>query len=283
MIDSGPESICAPNLSVAWARAYHAVSTAPGREIAPLIVSFSGVGGDEPEEVPAIREALDATLAASGMQEAHTVANTIFPQSLWRRADGDRARLFSRYVERLPDYVAMAPRKNGRGLYFARLIAFDTDPKTGQREAAGTAGVPDGGNQLEFIIRHLAPNKRRSWLQASIFDPARDHTESRYLGFPCLQHLTFVPNFGSGLLQLNAFYATQYVFEKAYGNLLGLARLGAFVASQADLRLGRVTCFVGVEQLGDRPAQGPALQALHAAIEPHVGHPPAACSPGGRQ
>ena len=287
MTDGAPTNIWAPNLSLAWALAYRAVSAAPAKEIVPLIVSFGGVDGAgtagaagpiEPEEVPTIRQALDVCLASSRMQEVHTVANTIFPQSLWTRAGGDRGLLFSNYVARLPDFVSMAPAKNARGLYFARLVAFDTDPKTGKRMAAGT-GVPHDGNQLEFIIRHLAPRKRRSYLQASIFDPARDHSESAQLGFPCLQHVTFVPRFATGHLQLNAFYATQYVFEKAYGNFLGLARLGMFVAGEAGLRLGRVTCYVGVEQIGDRPARGPALEALHKAIVPHVCHGDASPTP----
>lgn len=255
-----------PNLSLAWAQAFARVTNAPGKEVAPMLVSFAGVSGDEPDEDPNLRAALDRTLAESGMQGSHTVANTIFPQLLWRRADGDRAKLYADYVANVPSYVAMSP-KNRRGLYFARLVAFDLDPKTGERSGRmPVGGALEDGNQLEFIIQQCRPGVRRSMFQASVFDPTRDHSASARLGFPCLQHLTFVPRFGSGTLQINAFYATQYVFERAYGNFLGLARLGIFVAKAVGLALERVNCFVGVEQLGQPPARGQGFEALQAAL-----------------
>lgn len=88
-------------------------------------------------------------------------------------------------------------------------------------------------------------------LQASIFDPKRDHVRSAQLGFPCLQHVTFVPNDG-GLI-INAFYATQQIFEKAYGNYLGLCRLGHFMAHEMGLTLERMNCVIGVEKLDFGP------------------------------
>lgn len=270
-IDQGLVTIDAPNLSVAWARAFLAVTAAPPYEVAPLIVSFRVGAKEAPVEEPAIRAALEECLVESGMQEIDTVAGTIFPQSLWQRAKGDRHRLFSDYLRNLPAYVSMAPGKNGRGLYFARLIAFNTDPKTGKCLGTGSLALPDGGNQLEFIIKHLNPGMRRSCFQASIFDPARDHLESPYLGFPCLQHVTFVPNFTTGILQTNAFYANQYVFERAYGNFLGIARLCNFVGREAGLAGDRVTCFIGVEQYGTRPGAGAALGRLRSVAVQHSG------------
>ena len=50
-------------------------------------------------------------------------------------------------------------------------------------------------------------------------------------------------------MSLNAFYAMQLLFVKAYGNWLGLMRLGAFVASQTDLRFERLNCFAGIQKL----------------------------------
>ena len=38
-------------------------------------------------------------------------------------------------------------------------------------------------------------------------------SKAPYLGFPCLQHLSFVPDFHDGALALNAFYATQQLYE----------------------------------------------------------------------
>lgn len=40
-------------------------------------------------------------------------------------------------------------------------------------------------------------------------------------------------------------YPAQYMFEKAYGNYLGLYNLGRFVADQLKLDLVQLTCVVG--------------------------------------
>jgi hypothetical protein len=242
-------------------------------------VSFTGFPNGDVAEDADVRSALDAALVGEGMQKIHTVANTIFPQRLWRAAKGDRAALYAIYRENLPEYVAMKPYKNRRGLYFGRLIAFDRDHKTGERLSHIPADTtPADGNQIEFIIEHCKRGKRISMFQASVFDPARDHTPAAQLGFPCLQHITFVPNFGDNLLSLNAFYATQQLFEKGYGNYLGLARLGLFVAGQVDLALDRVTCFVGVEKMESKPSKGPLLDAVTKASEQALG----AATGGGR-
>jgi hypothetical protein len=229
----------------------------------PLTLSFEGFSDGDVIENPEIRVALDAALTASEMQRVQTVANTIFPQALWRAAKGDRQALYANYRENLPEYVAMEPNKNRRGLYFGRLIAYDIDPKNGDRLAFVPDGaIPENGNQIEFIIQRCKKGVRASAFQASVFDPARDHTAAAQLGFPCLQHLTLVPDFHDGTLGLNAFYATQQLFEKGYGNYLGLARLGLFVASQTGLNLSRVSCFVGVEKMESKPKAGAELDAL---------------------
>ena len=99
----------------------------------PLTLSFEGFSNRDVTEDATIRTALDASLSASEMQKVQTVANTIFPQALWRTAKGDRQALYAAYLENLPEYVAMEPQKNGRGLYFGRLIAYDINPKDGER------------------------------------------------------------------------------------------------------------------------------------------------------
>jgi hypothetical protein len=211
-------------------------------------------------------------MAQAGMQKIQTVANTIFPQALWRLAKGDRKALWAAYRENLPAYVAMEPNRNRKGLYFSRLIAYDLDPKSGERLAhIPPDAIPENGNQLEFIVQGCRKGVRVSEFQASVFDPARDHTRAAQVGFPCLQHVTFVPCFANGTLMLNAFYATQQLFEKCYGNYLGLARLGRFVADQVGLTLNRVTCFVGVEKMESRPRRGAMLEALVRACERGLG------------
>ena len=123
--------------------------------------------------------------------------------------------------------------------------------------------LQQGGNQIEFIINACKPKAMRMALQASVYDPVRDQTDARQ-GFPCLQHIAFVPDFTRQTLSLNAFYAMQLLFVKAYGNWLGLMQLGAFVASQTNLRFERLNCFTGIQKLSSdkRPHPGELLERL---------------------
>ena len=162
----------------------------------------------------------------------------------------------------------MSPHKNRCGLYFSRLIAYGLNAKTGEPEKhLESTKLKEDGNQLEFIIQQCKPGKRRSMLQASIYDPIRDQDTSAQKPFPCLQHVTFVPNFKEKTLSLHAFYATQQLFVKAYGNWLGLSRLGLFVASQTGLRFSTMNCFAGIEKMDSkmRPKAGPDLERLRSA------------------
>ena len=117
----------------------------------------------------------------------------------------------------------------------------------------GSGGEPGKGlNQLAHVISTWRKgNTRRSALQAGIFDPLSDHTHGPYLGFPCLHQVSFVPGRGDSL-SVVGYYGRQYILERAYGNYLGLARLGRFMASEMELQLTRVTCVAGAATLGSR-------------------------------
>ncbi len=239
MSNSLPRLFKQTNLSHAWAEAFLHIIDNSGKEISPLVVSITDFNDGIPNEDIDIRQSLDQCLVDNGDQKIHTVANTIFPDSLWRRSKCQRHELFERYLKFLPRAKAIkhCKHKNSRGLYFERLIAFGSGPCK--------------GNQLEFIISEYQKRKgvRRSMFQASVFDPGRDHVRSAQLPFPCLQHVSFVPQGETQTLTMNAFYATQQLFNKAYGNYLGLCRLGNFMAKEMGLTFNRMNCFVGVAKL----------------------------------
>ena len=102
--------------------------------------------------------------------------------------------------------------------------------------------------------------------QLAIFDPARDHTASAQLPFPCLQQVSFVPT-PAGVV-MNAFYVTQQIFDKAYGNYLGLARLGTFVAQQMGSSLVRLNVMIGVAKLDRIGKTDPSLHRLATLARP---------------
>ncbi len=224
------------NISEAWAYALVRCMDAGGRILAPGIVSFDVMDEDDSWklETNEIRQALDKQLLACGIVSANqsnveTVAGTIFPESIWKRCCGDREKLFKEYEKMWPLISKCKRAANLRGTYFRRLTAF------GEK----------GTNQLKKIIDTW--NKgihRESALQAGIFDPIQDHREVRILGFPCLQQVVFHPigTNGSEGMTVVAFYANQLLLEKAYGNYLGLYRLGKFMAHEMGMQLRGVTC-----------------------------------------
>ena len=80
---------------------------------------------------------------------------------------------------------------------------------------------------------------------------SKDHTNQRQRGFPCLQHVAFAPQGADGLA-VTGFYVTQYIFERAYGNYLGLCRLGRFMAQEMGKQLTQVTCVASPAKGGDK-------------------------------
>lgn len=224
---SNPKIIEDSNLSAAWIRAFLQVLD-PG-ELSPLVVVIKDIAGGKPREDSQVRETLDVALETKGRASCETVANTIFPNGLWNR-QAERQYLFDRYLDIYPR-LRRSDTRNKYGLYFQRFIAFGCDNE-------GRGGL----NQLEHILStwHKG-NHRRTALQASLFDPNKDHTDQRQRGFPCLQQVAFAP-IGQRGLEVTGFYATQHMIEKAYGNYLGLCRLGQFMAHEMGLTLDQITC-----------------------------------------
>lgn len=241
--------ISSNNLSIAWAAAFLRVIERGVTEITPLVVTVSQKRFDSIDEVEGIRRLLDQRIVDlkrkdSGkfrkLQPCHTVANTIFPDSMCNLTDPDAAtNLFARFKKAWPR-IKKSPQ-NHRGSYFRRMTAFRPDEGS------------EPFNQLEHIINtYRSGNHRRSALQAAVFDPVLDHSNARQQGFPCLHQVAFMPVANQGLA-VTGFYATQYLFDRAYGNYLGLCRLGRFMAAQMGLRLVSMTCIASIAQLGTPP------------------------------
>jgi len=165
-----------------------------------------------------------------------------------------RQELYDRFRDALPGIAAVKRkgRPNCGGTYFQRLWSFREPMDQIPKQAPFTAEYLncERHNQLERIIQmHLSARTRgggarRSGLQASLFDPVRDQTNAPYLKFPCLHQVSFVPC-GDELV-VTGYYGLQYLIKRAYGNYLGLCRLGRFMAQEMHLRLSRVTCIAGV-------------------------------------
>ena len=237
------------NLSVAWAEAFLALMKRGTEKLTPAIITIKDIADGEPRENLQIRARLDEELERLEYQSCHTIANTIFPKSLWNSSSEENAHhLFTRYDKIWPRIKR--DRRNTRGTYFRRLMAYS--PKN-------TDGEPI--NQLQHIIETFKKgNHRSSALQAGIFDPTRDHSHNRRLGFPCLQQVGFILD--GDELTVTGYYHLQYSFERSYGNYLGLCRLGQFVARNLKLSLVQATCTAAVLKRSDPSVSKTCLQDL---------------------
>lgn len=258
-------TISGDNISLAWANAFVNCFEAPGGVLHSAVVRINTAEDKCLQETPEIRKIVETQLQplikkSTVQSMVETVAGTIFPESVWLLSKGDRQKFFDEYKKTLP--FIRRRQANRRGVYFQRLIAYP-----------GHNGQPV--NQLEHIINTWQQgNPRRSALQAGIFDPRTDHSHARQLGFPCLQQLVFYPNGSNGKdgLSVIAFYANQTLAEKAYGNYLGLYRLGSFMAREMGIKMKEVVCIASALKLGDsstitKTGCEPVINAIRAVLK----------------
>lgn len=221
------------NLSIAWAKAFLASMRHP--ELSPLTITVTGLSNNDIPEYAPIRSELDDSLKSHSLRSCQTVANTIFPKSMWNPARGAQL-LFDRY-NRSRNQIRKC-KDNCHGIYFERMISYGVD-------------YSSPTNQLAFIIETYTEknNHRRSALYASILDPKADEKHQRQRGFPCLQQVGFVP-VRKNYLNVVGFYPKEHIYDRGYGNYLGLCRLGQFMAYEMGLELDQMTCLVGVASVG---------------------------------
>jgi len=222
------------SISEAWREAIRMAANIGGR-VAGLTVVVNEIKNGQPTEDLRFRDQLNRILDQHEKASVETVSRTIFPGGLWNPR-APRQQLYERYHKVLPKLRSC--RKNNKGHYFERLISFP-----------GKKGEP-GFNQLEQIITaYLRGVHRVTALQACLMNPWTDLNNSPYLVFPCLQQVAFIPDSSNGLLTVMGFYPMHYLFERAYGNYLGLINLGHFMATEMGLRLTQMICVAGVAQL----------------------------------
>lgn len=261
--------ITATDIGQAWLRAYRALLAAPRRQLVNLAVDIA----DPLSEDLGIRSALERNLAtlrdgpAKGpWQSVHTVANTIFPVSLYTPGQPDSAaRFFSHAL--LADR-ARHGRRSGWGTYIGRLIDY---------------GMPDGSrvNQLENMLRILRGD--RHW--ADLYEapltypgettadphphpysgdmPVISPGDRRRRGGPCLAHISITAV--DGQLHLTAQYRRHSYVARAYGNFLGLARVLNFLAVESGHEVGSMLVVGTHAELEDGQGGNSLLSAAEFA------------------
>jgi thymidylate synthase len=136
---------------------------------------------------------------------------------------------------------------NTHGTYFGRLVAYPGAKKAEidqvgniisrlRQQSSGKAPMTAA---YEADLAHPADGA----VPAELLVHAADR-DNLYRGFPCLSHCSFQLD-RDGRVHGAALYRSHYMFERAYGNYLGLGRLLAYIADQAGLARGTLTVMAG--------------------------------------
>ncbi|RUU14181.1 hypothetical protein EOD23_01965 [Mesorhizobium sp. USDA-HM6] len=181
---------------------------------------------------------IESFLSNTG-KSVETVANTIFPQSLYFRYGAPE------FFDVFKDKVLGKVRRNERwsGYYFERMIQLP----------GASDNLP---NPLWDVVQRIRdPNvKALNKFELAIFDPLRDVDASPY-GGQCLSFLSFklMPSTPK-VLSLTVMYRNHFYIEKLLGNLLGLGRLMNFVARETGVTVGNLTVISTHAEI-DQPGQ----------------------------
>ncbi|MFM0166883.1 hypothetical protein PQR39_41475 [Paraburkholderia sediminicola] len=193
-------------------------------------------------------EKLDLTLS--------TVAGTIFPLAFYRRYG--RPDFYDAYKK----MIVRGKKQGTWGTYALRMIDRPSSKGRGRInplemliERLSDSGQPsqkDGKSSSYTSAYELAVSDPESDLGiADLADVGGDVPTydagldgRRWLGLPCLSHLSFkrIKTATGHAVHLTAMYRSHHYCARALGNLVGLAQLLSFVAKEAKLEVGTLTC-----------------------------------------
>lgn len=211
------------------------------------------------EKDTAITNLVDEFLRSHNAGSISTVANTIFPQAIYRKFGTPG--LYSEYLKVFKTFTT----KKSWGRYFLRLTRR---PLVLSDKAVQVEDLPDKDtfNPLQDLIDKLKRQKAngkcvKAAHELAIYDPINDRNLHR--GGPCLSFLSFKRHPEKGLL-LTAVYRNHTYITRCLGNLIGLGRLQAFVAEQVGIPVSSLTCISTHAELDtanpEKPEEGEAAE-----------------------
>jgi hypothetical protein len=196
-----------------------------------------------PAEDKAVYHLIDNFLAKNADKRISTMINTIFPATLYWRYG--REGVFERFSKMWPT-IKQHPDIQW-GTYFRRMTI------------RAKSGKPDM-NPLETLIKKLSiqsvsTRPKHAAYEVGVHEidediPIYDPTieSGRIMGGPCLSHLSFKLKDDHSLM-LTAFYRSHHYIHRAFGNLLGLAWLQHFVASEVGIQSAELVCLSSMATL----------------------------------
>jgi hypothetical protein len=238
-----PRKSCA----MGWLEAALAVNAAPGHQGYNAIIDVAEPLSETPSDRLVV-ELVDGFLRAKDAMPVQAVANTIFPVDLYRRHGVPK--LYDVYMN-----VYGHIKKHGDwGRYFERMI---------RRPIADGKFINPLGDMVAKMKKHVHGGGKtfRNIYELCVSDPALDipiynpeNDAGRPMNRQCLSFLSFKLD-QENRLMLTAVYRNHYYIERLLGNLIGLARLMAFVGQEADVSVGPLT-IVSTHAVVDAPKGG---------------------------
>jgi hypothetical protein len=245
------------NISQAWVDVLEKVNAEPDGTATNVMITV-----EDPLEpdILDVRSILDSTLASCNRQQVSTVANTLFPSAFYAdpgfvwapeiphdavdALDAAAEGLYREYGEILPSLRRV--KANQTGTYFSRMVQWPGKTGAGVNQLqdrihyfrAARRGGQGTHNASDIAI---AGDAELSAISAGIQEYAA--SDKRQIGFPCLVHIDLSAH--SGVLALTAVYRHWHLITRGYGNLVGLARLQAFLAQQSGFEVGELVVLAG--------------------------------------
>lgn len=183
-----------------------------------------------------IEERVDQFLRSIEYPPLSTVAETIFPAGEYRR-HGPKG-VYETYPEDI--YPKIKPLAELRwGTYAHRLVRREglNGPINPLKYCVEKISRQLAGKSVKTACYELSLSELG--LDLPLYDPVKDR--KHHIGGPCLSHVSLKVTRDKRLV-LTALYRSHYYVQKALGNLLGLARLQAFVCEQTHLAPGALVC-----------------------------------------
>lgn len=218
-----------------WSKAAKHLYTVPGRREFNVVLEVTEPCSRD-DESRSIEIRLDSFLRRYDKLPVSSVADTIFPahEYLRNRAEG----VYSTYPDVVYPAIKRLPELRW-GTYAYRLV----------RRNGPTSSVNQLKSCVDKINRQIARNSVKVacyelsmsdlYIDLPLYDPATDRKAHR--GGPCLSHISLKVSPNRELL-LTALYRSHFYVQRALGNLIGLARLQAFVCEETGLTPGALVC-----------------------------------------
>lgn len=242
-----------------WREAARYLDTQPDRQALNLVLEISDpltLTDDDRQVMGRVNSALKR----SGLT-LQTVAGTIFPIDFYRRYGrpafyehykamlrrGKKAGTWGTYASRMIDRPGRkaGEKINPLEMLVCRLRDSEQPERDGIKvsfQSAYELGVSDPEQDLARFDNDVGG-------EIPTYDASLDG--KRWLGYPCLSHVSFkrVEKGDGHAVNLTAVYRSHHYCARALGNLLGLSQLLWFVAREAGLQVGTLTCISSYAEL----------------------------------